>query len=163
MMWLTAHSVDLHLKSINICLDRWYLRWKCHHPLLLPYWTWRNQWNDWEIQSLSKMSGLRNVREAKFFHKNSHYMDLKKKTKTKKTPKILVKIEAKLSSGMKLLQNSWSSDWIWFSLNPWALIERCRQFRVLHCWQLPLEVNHMTDVNSIYIQIGGFLVQLWDQ
>ena len=33
-------------------------------------------------------------------------MDLKKKTKTKKTPKILVKIKAKLSSGMKLLQNS---------------------------------------------------------
>lgn len=45
------------------------------------------------------MSGLRNVREAKFFHKNSHYMDLKKK-KPKKPPKILVKIKAKLSSGM---------------------------------------------------------------
>ena len=43
------------------------------------------------------MSGLRNVREAKFFHKNSHYMDFKKKNKNKKTPKILVKIKAKLS------------------------------------------------------------------
>lgn len=42
------------------------------------------------------MSGLRNVREAKFFHKNSHYMDLKKKN-PKKPPKILVKIKAKLS------------------------------------------------------------------